>query len=59
MSDRENEPSDLFDVVCRLDDLAEWLETDYPDEAAQVTAISDQLKSFIVISRSPPSTGEK
>lgn len=46
MSDRENEPSDLFDCICRLDDLAEWLK-DYPDEAAQIQAASDALKGYI------------
>lgn len=51
MSDHDDEPSDLFDVVCRLDDLVEWLEaTGYDDEARGLRAVSDQLKTYIVIS---------
>lgn len=36
MADRENEPTDLFDAVCRLDDLSDWLEPSYPDEARAI-----------------------
>jgi hypothetical protein len=50
MSDREDEPTDLFDAVCRLDDLAEWLAPDYPDEADRLRATSSALKGYIVIS---------
>lgn len=51
MSDREDEPTDLFDVVCRLDDLAEWLKAEgYADEAAQIEATSWTLKGYIQIS---------
>lgn len=54
MSDRENEPTDLFDAVCRLDDLAEWLKAaDYPDEAERVTAVSDTLKGYVVVRIKP------
>lgn len=56
MSDRDNPPTDLFDAVCRLDDLAEWLEETWPDEAAQITAASTALKGYIVISLKPGST---
>lgn len=49
MSDREDEPTDLFDAVCRLDDLADWLQESYPEEAVQVRAAADALKNYIVI----------
>ena len=48
-ADRENEPEDLFDAMCRLDDLADWLREDYADQARQLDALSDELKSFIVL----------
>ncbi len=50
MSDREDEPTDLFDVVCRLDDLVEWLLADYPAQAELLRDASAQLKDYIVIS---------
>ena len=50
MSDREDEPTDLFDAVCRLDDLAYWLSEDYPDEAERVRDASTDLKGYIVVS---------
>lgn len=51
MSDHDDAPTDLFDAVCRLDDLAEWLTAaGYPEEAAQITATSWTLKGFITIS---------
>lgn len=51
MSDREDEPTDLFDAVCRLDDLAEWLTTaGYIDEAEKLQEASLELKGYIVIS---------
>ncbi len=50
MSDRNDEPTDLFDAICRLDDLADWLEADYFNEAAQIRVTSDELKAYIVIS---------
>lgn len=53
MSDREDEPTDLFDAICRLDDLADWLEADYSDEAIRLRAIADELKGYIVIRLSP------
>lgn len=53
MSDRENPPTDLFDAVCRLDDIAEWLEDGYPEQAEALRAISWQLKDCIVISIAP------
>ncbi len=53
MSDREDEPTDLFDVVCRLDDIAEWLATDWPEEAQRLRSLSTDLKGFIVISLKP------
>lgn len=50
MSDRENPPEDLFDAVCRLDDLSEWLrEHEYHNEAETIRQASDDLKSYIVI----------
>jgi hypothetical protein len=50
MSDRENPPEDLFDAVCRLDDLAEWLEQEgYIDEKIQIQKASSDLKGYIVI----------
>jgi hypothetical protein len=49
MADRDDEPTDLFDAVCRLDDLAEWLTGDYPDEAAKVREVSLDLKGHILI----------
>ena len=50
MSDREHPPEDLFDAVCRLDDIAEWLMETWPDEAYRVRELSNDLKGFIVIS---------
>jgi hypothetical protein len=50
MSDHEDEPTDLFDAVCRLDDLAEWLTTEgYIDEAEKLKEASVDLKGYIVI----------
>lgn len=60
MSDHDDEPTDLFDAVCRLDDLAEWLTAaGYPEEAAQVTATSWTLKGFITISLAGDATPEE
>ncbi len=53
MSDRDDEPTDLFDAVCRLDDLSDWLEADYADEAIRLRAIVDELKGYIVIRLAP------
>ena len=51
MSDRDDAPTDLFDVVCRLDDLADWLaDAGYADEAVRLRALSLDLKGYIVIS---------
>jgi hypothetical protein len=48
MSDHPREPEDLFDAICRLDDLAEWLQTaGYWDEAQQVRAAADALKAYV------------
>lgn len=60
MSDRENPPTDLFDAVCRLDDLAEWLTLEgYPKEATQIQAASEALKGYIVISLKPECGGPR
>lgn len=59
MSDHDHPPTDLFDAMCRLDDLAEWLaETGYPEEAALVQGVSDTLKGYIVIVATPDPTGQ-
>lgn len=50
MSDREDEPTDLFDAICRLDDLIAWLKDDYPAEAEQIARAADTLRGDIVIS---------
>ncbi len=50
MSDRDDEPTDLFDAVCRLDDLAEWLSEDWPNEAARLRSVSFDLKGYVIIS---------
>lgn len=57
MSDREDEPTDLMDAVFRLDDIAEWLALDYPEEAERVRDLSHGLKGYITISLSEPDTG--
>ena len=49
MSDREQAPTDLFDVICSLDDLAEWLEPTYPDQADRLKDLSWELKDCLVI----------
>lgn len=41
---------DLFDAVCRLDDLADWLDPDYGCEADELRGISVRLKRCIAIS---------
>lgn len=58
MSDREDEPVDLFDAICRLDDLAEWLENDWPDAAATVKQASTELKGYIRIIAQVAAGGE-
>ena len=52
-SDHDYPPADLFDAVCQLDDIAEWLEPDYPEEAQQLSDLSGRLKGDIVISLKP------
>jgi hypothetical protein len=52
MSDRDDPPLDLFDVVCRLDDIAEWLEQTYPTETQDVRRVSATLKGYIQVSLS-------
>lgn len=50
MADREDEPTDLFDVICRLDDLADWLKTEgHSKEAEQLHATSTALKGCVMI----------
>jgi hypothetical protein len=45
-----SELHDLFDVVCALDDCADWLEgADDPASAAQLRTVSDDLKGRIVL----------
>ena len=53
MSDREDVPHDLFDVIGRIDDLAEWLADDYPTEAHALRSVSTDLKDCLVISLAP------
>lgn len=43
-------PTDLFDAVCRLDDLADYLNEDYPDAAQSLRGIAAVLKDDIAIS---------
>ena len=51
MSDHDEPPTDLFDAICRLDDVTEWLrDTGYSDEAARLEVLSMDLKGFILIS---------
>jgi hypothetical protein len=59
MSDREDEPTDLFDAICRLDDLAEWLCGDWPDEAAEIRTASQHLKTYIEIHLRRPADGSR
>jgi hypothetical protein len=50
MSDREAPPTDLFDAICRLDDLADWLQAhEYLDDAADLRRTSEALKGYIEI----------
>ncbi len=44
-------PKDLFDVVCALDDLADWLSAPYPDHADRLGALSQDLKGYIELRR--------
>jgi hypothetical protein len=51
MSDREDSPNDLFDAVCRLDDIADWLEEEaWCPEAADLRLVSATLKGYIQLS---------
>jgi len=50
-------PRDLFDVVCALDDLADWLSHDYPEEADRLWALSQDLKGYLELRRVDRSTG--
>ncbi len=59
MSDREDEPTDLFDAVCRLDDIAEWLASDYAEEAQRLRSLSTDLKGYITISLAVPDGPEE
>lgn len=47
--DREHEPTDLFDAVCRLDNLTDWLSKDFPDSARELDEVSLGLKGEILI----------
>lgn len=59
MSDYEDQPEHLFDAICRLDDLAEWIEeAGYADEATQLRATSLELKGYIVISMKTEADGD-
>lgn len=52
MADRKDEPTDLFDAMCRLDDLADWLDAkDYADAVGLIRQASDDLKQYIVLVR--------
>ncbi len=54
MSDREDEPADLFDAMCRVDDLADWLRGSGYEHAAELLAeASDDLKGYIEIRLTP------
>ncbi len=51
----EPDPMNLFDAVCRLDDLAEWLAMEgYAEAAEQLREISSTLKGFIVLTLKMP-----
>jgi len=57
MSDREDEPTDLFDAICRLDDLIDWLlDETYVLEADRLRDVSQALKAYIVITARPDAT---
>jgi hypothetical protein len=64
-TDKQTRPRDLFDVVCALDDLADWLSHAYPDHADRLSALSQELKGCIELRlvdrstchNSPPSGG--
>jgi hypothetical protein len=58
MSDHDDPPADLFDAVCRLDDIAEWLAQDYRAQAEEIRAISWTLKEFILIRFPDANAGE-
>ena len=50
MIDREDMPTDLFDAICRLDDIADWLESEsYTESADALRDVSYGLKGFIQI----------
>ncbi len=51
----EPDPMNLFDAVCRLDDLAEWLAMEgYAEASEQLREISSTLKGFIVLTLKMP-----
>ncbi len=55
MSDHDDIPENLFDVVCRLDDVAEWLTVEgYPGHAEAIRQVSHGLKGFIVLTLKTP-----
>ena len=54
MRERDHEPTDLMDAVFRLDDLAEWLRDDWPEQASQLRGISRQLKGYVKIRLAVP-----
>ena len=59
MSDRDKPPNDLLDAVFRLDDIAEWLGDDWPDEALRLRRLSQDLKGYIRISAAPGVRADK
>lgn len=54
MTDRDDEPRDLFDAVCRLDDLADWLREHWPEEADELDATCSKLKGYVVLTLKQP-----
>ncbi len=58
MRQMQDEPDTLFEAICRLDDLADWLATDYPEEAQRLRALSFDLKGYVLIALPDPDVGD-
>jgi hypothetical protein len=53
MTDRDDEPTDLLDAISRLNDMADWLDDTYPNEAAALRTVADDLMRYIVVTATP------
>jgi hypothetical protein len=54
------EPTDLFDAICHLDDLVQWLKAEgYVHEAEVIEQQSSVLKNYVELRLVDPTSPQK